>query len=63
VFDARSRVVTAGKKDRVDGNFRGRKSQRKTGSYLPDETLDAIQEFCVAIKGRLTTPVGGGFRS
>jgi isocitrate dehydrogenase len=33
------------------------------GHMLPDETLKAIQEFIVAIKGPLTTPVGGGFRS
>lgn len=33
------------------------------GDYLPQETLDAIQDFIVAIKGPLTTPVGGGFRS
>jgi len=34
-----------------------------TGSHLPQETLDAITRFGVAIKGPLTTPVGGGFRS
>ena len=33
------------------------------GDYFPKETLDAIQELYVAIKGPLTTPVGGGFRS
>lgn len=33
------------------------------GNYMPDETFDAIREFIVAIKGPLTTPVGGGFRS
>jgi isocitrate dehydrogenase len=33
------------------------------GDILPDETLKAIQEFVVAIKGPLTTPIGGGFRS
>jgi isocitrate dehydrogenase len=33
------------------------------GNYFPDETLEAIKEFIVAIKGPLTTPVGGGFRS
>jgi isocitrate dehydrogenase len=33
------------------------------GNYFPDETLAAIKEFTVAIKGPLTTPVGGGFRS
>ncbi|MGY0638774.1 MAG: isocitrate/isopropylmalate family dehydrogenase [Paraglaciecola chathamensis] len=33
------------------------------GDWFPAETLDAIKEFSVAIKGPLTTPVGGGFRS
>jgi isocitrate dehydrogenase len=33
------------------------------GDYFPAETLDAIQDLIVAIKGPLTTPVGGGFRS
>jgi isocitrate dehydrogenase len=33
------------------------------GNYFPDETLEAIKELVVAIKGPLTTPVGGGFRS
>lgn len=43
--------------------YAGEKANDVTGSYLPDETLDAIKEFSVAIKGPLTTPVGGGFRS
>ncbi len=33
------------------------------GDYFPDETLEAIKELTVSIKGPLTTPVGGGFRS
>lgn len=33
------------------------------GNYMPEETFDAITEFIVGIKGPLTTPVGGGFRS
>tara|TARA_B100000809_G_scaffold33148_1_gene28956 strand:- start:1033 stop:2286 length:1254 start_codon:yes stop_codon:yes gene_type:complete len=33
------------------------------GTWLPDETLEAVREFLVAIKGPLTTPVGGGIRS
>jgi isocitrate dehydrogenase len=33
------------------------------GNYFPNETLDAIRELIIAIKGPLTTPVGGGFRS
>jgi len=35
----------------------------KTGQYLPEETLSAIQTYKIAIKGPLTTPVGGGIRS
>ncbi|RLA57258.1 MAG: NADP-dependent isocitrate dehydrogenase, partial [Gammaproteobacteria bacterium] len=33
------------------------------GDWFPEETLDAIKEYSVGIKGPLTTPVGGGFRS
>ncbi len=36
---------------------------RNTGDWLPDETIETIREHLVAIKGPLTTPVGGGFRS
>jgi isocitrate dehydrogenase len=43
--------------------FAGEKSFEKFGSWLPDDTLAAIQEFRVSIKGPLTTPVGGGIRS
>ena len=41
----------------------GEKAKDQTGSWLPDETLAAIDRYLVAIKGPLTTPVGGGFRS
>ena len=41
----------------------GEKSFKKTGNWLPDETLDAFREYLVGIKGPLTTPVGGGIRS
>jgi len=41
----------------------GEKSFNQTGSWLPDETLDAFKEYLVGIKGPLTTPVGGGIRS
>ncbi len=41
----------------------GEKSFQQTGSWLPDETLDAFREYLVGIKGPLTTPVGGGIRS
>lgn len=41
----------------------GEKAFQATGSYLPDESLAALRDYRVAIKGPLTTPVGGGFRS
>jgi isocitrate dehydrogenase len=41
----------------------GEKAFNTTGSWLPDQTVEAIQHFRVAIKGPLTTPVGGGIRS
>jgi isocitrate dehydrogenase len=43
--------------------FAGEKAKAKFDNWLPDDTIDAIREFRVAIKGPLTTPVGGGFRS
>ncbi|MEX2655540.1 MAG: NADP-dependent isocitrate dehydrogenase [Acidimicrobiia bacterium] len=41
----------------------GEKAFNATGSWLPDETVDAFREYLVGIKGPLTTPVGGGIRS
>jgi isocitrate dehydrogenase len=41
----------------------GEKSHARSGEWLPEDTLAAIEEFVVAIKGPLTTPVGGGIRS
>lgn len=41
----------------------GEKAYRKTGEWLPGGTLEAIKDHVVAIKGPLTTPVGGGIRS
>jgi len=43
--------------------FAGEKAKAKFQNWLPDETVSAIREFRVAIKGPLTTPVGGGIRS
>ena len=43
--------------------FAGEKAFNKFNEWLPKGTLDAIQHFIVAIKGPLTTPVGGGIRS
>jgi isocitrate dehydrogenase len=41
----------------------GEKAFNQTGEWMPAETLDAVREFKIAIKGPLTTPVGGGIRS
>jgi len=43
--------------------YAGEKAFTQFGSWLPDETVQAFQEFLVGIKGPLTTPIGGGFRS
>ena len=43
--------------------YAGEKARALSGEWLPQETLDALAEFRVAIKGPLTTPVGGGIRS
>ncbi|KUP06654.1 isocitrate dehydrogenase [Bacillus coahuilensis m2-6] len=43
--------------------YAGEKAFNKTGEWLPAETLDIIREYLIAIKGPLTTPVGGGIRS
>ena len=41
----------------------GEKAFKTTGEWLPAESIEAVREFKVAIKGPLTTPIGGGFRS
>jgi len=41
----------------------GEKAQKQTGEWLPEATITAIRDHIVAIKGPLTTPVGGGIRS
>src|SRR5438105_1368439 len=43
--------------------FAGEKAYKRFSEWLPKGTLDAIQHFAIAIKGPLTTPVGGGIRS
>jgi isocitrate dehydrogenase len=44
--------------------FSGEKAAEKyDGNYMPEETFDAMREYIVGIKGPLTTPIGGGFRS
>src|SRR5699024_4562804 len=43
--------------------YAGAKAHDKTGEWLSKETLEQIDEYKIAIKGPLTTPIGGGFRS
>ena len=43
--------------------YAGEKANQLYGSYLPDETIDALKEYIISIKGPLTTPIGKGFRS
>ena len=64
VFDAAVKHCYGGKREIAWMEiYAGEKANKVCGSYLPDETLDVIREYGVAIKGPLTTPVGGGFRS
>ncbi|MCE5272912.1 isocitrate dehydrogenase (NADP(+)) [bacterium] len=43
--------------------YAGEKAFNRFNNWLPEETLDAVRRYLVAIKGPLTTPIGGGFRS
>ena len=64
VFDASVEKAYAGKRRIIWKEvYAGEKAFRQFGEWLPQETLDAIREYIVAIKGPLTTPVGGGIRS
>jgi len=64
VFDAAVEKVSKGSRKVVWYEvFAGEKAFQRFGSWLPDDTLSAIQEFRISIKGPLTTPVGGGIRS
>lgn len=47
----------------MERNSSRSKAYDTTGEWLPQETLDAIEEYLIAIKGPLTTPIGGGIRS
>jgi len=67
-----TRLVLDAAVSRTHGNTRriqwlevlaGEKAFHQTGSWLPEETLEQIRHYRVSIKGPLTTPVGGGFRS
>lgn len=71
IWAATVRVIDAAVKKAYNGAkkiewlevFAGEKSFNKFGEWLPQATLDSIKEHIVAIKGPLTTPVGGGIRS
>ncbi|MDE0232911.1 MAG: NADP-dependent isocitrate dehydrogenase [bacterium] len=71
VWGATRRVADAAVEKAYNGDRRiawtevlaGEKAFNQTGSWLPEETLETIREHLVAIKGPLTTPVGGGIRS
>jgi len=64
VFDAAVQKTSSGKRSIVWREvLAGEKAFNQSGSWLPEETLAVIREHRVAIKGPLTTPVGGGIRS
>ena len=71
IWRAASRVLNAAVKKAYNGVkeiqwkevLAGEKAFKETGDWLPQATLDTINEYLVAIKGPLTTPIGGGFRS
>lgn len=64
VFDAAVEKAYGGKR-KIEWKevLAGEKAFKKTGEWLPKETEDALKEYLIGIKGPLTTPVGGGFRS
>ncbi|TKJ42512.1 isocitrate dehydrogenase (NADP(+)) [candidate division LCP-89 bacterium B3_LCP] len=64
VFDAAVQKAFSGqKKISWFEVLAGEKAFKATGSWLPDDTVNAYKEFLVGIKGPLTTPIGGGIRS
>ncbi len=71
IWKASRRVFDAGVEKAYQGKrriawfevFAGEKAFTRFQNWLPDDTVEAIREFRVAIKGPLTTPVGGGIRS
>ena len=71
IMKATRRVIDAAVQKAFDGEkqivwfdiYAGENAQEKYGEWLPEDTFQAIREFGVALKGPLTTPVGGGFRS
>ena len=64
VFDAAVRAAYRGERQIAWLEvYAGEESFKKFNNWLPDDTIAALQEFLVGIKGPLTTPVGGGIRS
>ncbi len=71
VWQASHRVIDAAVDKAYEGKkeiqwlevYAGEKANRLSGNWLPDETVETCREFLVAIKGPLTTPIGGGIRS
>ncbi|ANQ64509.1 NADP-dependent isocitrate dehydrogenase [Staphylococcus equorum] len=71
IWNAASRVIDAAVEEAYNGEKKiewkevlaGQKAYDETGEWLPKETLDTINEYLIAIKGPLTTPIGGGIRS
>jgi isocitrate dehydrogenase len=64
VFDAAVKLAYGGKRHIAWFEvLAGEKAFQQSNDWLPKDTLDAIQRFHVAIKGPLTTPIGGGMRS
>ncbi|EPU6147530.1 NADP-dependent isocitrate dehydrogenase [Staphylococcus pseudintermedius] len=71
IWEAASRVIDAAVEKAYAGEKKidwkevlaGQKAYDQTGEWLPAETLDTIKEYLIAIKGPLTTPIGGGIRS
>jgi isocitrate dehydrogenase len=61
VFDAAA--AKHGKRIAWKEVLAGEKAYNETGNWLPEETLAVFKEYLIGIKGPLTTPVGGGFRS
>ena len=64
IFDAAVKGAYGGKKRLVWFEvYAGEKAHSTYGNWLPEDTLRAFQHYVVGIKGPLTTPIGGGFRS
>ena len=64
VFDAAvEHVYGGGRRIAWREVYAGETSFKRTGEWLPEETIETFQEYLVGIKGPLTTPVGGGIRS